>query len=50
MWERLILAAAVTFCFYLFLHLGTNKPQSNLFGRNLIKAPNLMFNIPILSR
>ncbi len=50
MWERLILAAVATFCFYLFLHLGDNTPQSNLFGRNLTKAPNFIFNIPILSR
>ena len=49
-WERLILAAVATFCFYLFLQLGDNTPQSNLFGRNLTKAPNFIFNIPILSR
>ncbi len=50
MWERLILAAVATFCFYLFLHLGGNAPQSNLIGRNSTKAPNFIFNIPIFSR
>ncbi len=50
MWEKLILAAVATVCFYLFLHLGGNTPQSKLFGRNLTKAPSFIFNIPILSR
>ena len=50
MWEKLILAAVATCCFYLFLQLGGNTPESNLFGGNLTKTPSFIFNLPLFSR
>ena len=50
MWERLLLAAIATLCFYLYLNLGSSNPQPSFFGKSLTKAPNFIFNIPILNR
>jgi hypothetical protein len=50
MWERLILAGIVTFCIYVFLHLGNSSTQPKLIGQSLIKPPHFIFNLPLLSR
>ena len=50
MWERLLLAAIATLCFYLFLNFGTGNSQPSLFGKTITRAPSLIFNIPIFNR
>jgi hypothetical protein len=50
MWERLLLAVAVTFCLCLLFQLGGNSAKPSFFQPNFSQTSSFLFNIPIFSR
>ncbi len=53
MLERIVLAAIVTFCVYLYLNInniGEKPPRSSFIGGKFTHTPNLLRNTPFFTR
>lgn len=50
MLERIVLAAIVTFCVYLFINLGEKSSQPAFVGGRLTRTTDLLNSIPLLSK
>lgn len=50
MWERLLLAIAVTFCLCFLVQLSGNSAKPTFFRTNFRQTSSFIFSIPVFSR